>query len=1147
VSNNFQETLLREIGSQLQPLVAAARSDLRRRQIFANIGWDLEAITGLPIDELSDTLTQFVNAYDAVIRLIEIPPESLDELSQALDTVDATIEAIRRLSTIMDGPALVRPPQFEELGRDLLNFLAVDYLRNNHPVAYQLAVLLTMIHVGREPEAPILDSVSGTVVRIPHVRPRLALDRLAELLADPIAVLEAEYLGSTGLTTPADAKTTADKLFPRLGALFDTLGMNPLYSIKPAYEIDFGQAGNELSSGMLTFFLPLGEEIGGSGLGATLALSPAERGNLGLVVAPFGEFVLSETIGRWALDLELRGDIQAFAIGPDGLTLPVAPATPSIRGQLSAIKLPEAGEDAALLVGSTTGTRLEVSRLMITGEASLDDQGQDYGLLAEAGSAALVVSPGDGDGFLQEVLPRNGIRTDFDLALGWSSRNGFYLRGSAGLEATLPVHANLLGVLRMDSVYLALRTLGKDIVATTAASAALKLGPVNAQVDRLGLLAKFTFPQNGGNLGPANVELDFKPPSGVGLAIDAGAITGGGFLSFDPEREQYAGGMHLELEGGITLNAVGLLTTRLPDGSRGFSLLVIVTASGFTPIQLGFGFTLNGVGGLLGINRTVATEVLRAGVRSRTLEPVLYSQDDPTPRAPQIVSTLQTVFPPARDRYVFGPLALIGWGTPTVLTIEVALILELPAPVRLIVLGRLRAVLPTPDAAIVTINMDVFGLIDFDRAELSVDASLYDSRVGPFALTGDMAARASWGLTPDIAMALGGFHPAYKPPPGFPELRRLALALSTGNNPRVRMEAYFALTSNTVQVGARLELYVEAAGFSLEGGLGFDTLIQFSPFRLLAEIYARLALKRGSTTLMGLDIHVHLIGPAPWVLWGEASFKLLFISISIPFRATIGRAEETPEIERDEVWPKLYAELRAPTSWTAQLPPDSGRLVVLRGDTSDGEVLAHPLGSLIVSQRVVPLERTLDLFGAVPPKDFDRFEIVGVGGLELGDDASDYFAPAQFRRMSDAEKLSSPSFERMVSGVHLNPSEAVRVGYVQETPLDYEQSVILDIDQPAPDKLDERYQPDGDAVAALAEHGPAGTAELRDQGRAKFAPEERGPVVAEPEYVVATKDGLEPKDLDGLDGTYTGARERLRGHPDRDELQVVRKEEVVLA
>jgi hypothetical protein len=170
-----------------------------------------------------------------------------------------------------------------------------------------------------------------------------------------------------------------------------------------------------------------------------------------------------------------------------------------------------------------------------------------------------------------------------------------------------------------------------------------------------------------------------------------------------------------------------------------------------------------------------------------------------------------------------------------------------------------------------------------------------------------------------------------------------------------------------------------------------------------------------------------------------------------------------------------------------------------------------------------------------------------VGGLELGDDASDYFAPAQFRRMSDAEKLSSPSFERMVSGVRLNPSEAVRVGYVQETPLDYEQSVILDIDQPAPDQLDERYRPDGDAVAALAEHGPAGTAELRDQGRAKFAPEERGPVVAEPEYVVATKDGLEPKDLDGLDGTYTGARERLRGHPDRDELQVVRKEEVVLA
>ena len=202
-------------------------------------------------------------------------------------------------------------------------------------MAYQLAILLTIVRVGREPEDPILDGVSNMVVRRPHVRPRLALDRLADLLADPIAVLKAEYLGPNGLATAADAKATTDRLFPRLGALLDVLGMNSLYSIKPAYGIDFGQAGNEFSSGMLTFYLPLGQEIEGGGLGATLALSPADRGDLGMVVAPFGELVLSETLGRWALDLEIVGDIPAFAIGPGGLTLPAAKTTPSVRGQPS--------------------------------------------------------------------------------------------------------------------------------------------------------------------------------------------------------------------------------------------------------------------------------------------------------------------------------------------------------------------------------------------------------------------------------------------------------------------------------------------------------------------------------------------------------------------------------------------------------------------------------------------------------------------------------------------------------------------------------------------------------------------------------------------------------------------------------------------
>src|SRR5262249_40906177 len=156
---------------------------------------------------------------------------------------------------------------------------------------------------------------------------------------------------------------------------------------------------------------------------------------------------------------------------------------------------------------------------------------------------------------------------------------------------------------------------------------------------------------------------------------------------FDPEKEQYAGAMQLEFEG-IALKAVGLLTTRLPGGVPGYSLLVIVSAE-FTPVQLGLGFTLNGVGGLLGINRTVAVDPLRAGLKTGPPDAILFPSA-PVGHAQQLVATLGTVFPPAVGRYVFGPTARIGWGTPTLITIDIALVLELPAPVRLIILGRVR-------------------------------------------------------------------------------------------------------------------------------------------------------------------------------------------------------------------------------------------------------------------------------------------------------------------------------------------------------------------------------------------------------------------------------------------------------------------------
>ena len=55
------------------------------------------------------------------------------------------------------------------------------------------------------------------------------------------------------------------------------------------------------------------------------------------------------------------------------------------------------------------------------------------------------------------------------------------------------------------------------------------LGPLTASVDRIGVTLRFSFPDNGGNLGPVQLDAAFKPPNGVGLAIDGGGFAGGGF------------------------------------------------------------------------------------------------------------------------------------------------------------------------------------------------------------------------------------------------------------------------------------------------------------------------------------------------------------------------------------------------------------------------------------------------------------------------------------------------------------------------------------------------------------------------------------------------------------------------------------------
>ena len=322
--------------------------------------------------------------------------------------------------------------------------------------------------------------------------------------------------------------------------------------------------------------------------------------------------------------------------------------------------------------------------------------------------------------------------------------------------------------------------------------------------------------------------------------------------------------LELQISGLVSLKAIGLIATRMPGGAKGYSMVLIITAEGFQPIRLPMGFALAGIGGLMAIHRTCSEEALREGLRTKTLDLILFPKD-PVANAPNIFAALERVFPAQRGSYILGPMLRITWGVPTIITMDLALLIEWGVRDRFIVLGRISAILPNTDNDLLRLRMDVLGVVDFDQGTVAIDAVLVDSKLlDKFVLTGAMALRMRWTSPRSFALAVGGMHRSFTPPASFPKLDRLALNLTTGSNPRLTCEAYFALTSNTVQFGAAAHLYAEGPmSFNVTGDAGFDVLITLSPFHFLAEFMASMQIRKGTRNLFKVKVEGALEGPRP--------------------------------------------------------------------------------------------------------------------------------------------------------------------------------------------------------------------------------------------------------------------------------------------
>ncbi len=1039
------------LGEMLAPLAVALAGDPDDLAVLlADLGWTVE-VTAEQVPAVAAVLPvgdQVVDLLGLLDRHEAGTLETGDFIEVGVPLAAAVLTAIDSLRTLSAGGVaglaapLDDPATWAAIGLDLPEYLFLRWVRLHHPVAFAVLVLVGAVEATeRGGDLPPAYALSWSA--------------LGSVLTDPSGHLAEVYrwdgsFDHVRLLTALDGLARATGTDGRLAPLRDSLAETHYAGPVPADVLELGvPLHHGAVPGDLGYFL----------LGLLAAPVPESGGG-----APDGVLVTHEVAGTadaavdlgggWTLALAGTADgsgTLGLVVHPSGVTLAGGAATVGVS-----VGLTGRPDQPWSLLGDRDGTRLELRAVEL--EIAVGGSAAEPDLVLSAGSGAdglaLVIEPGEGDSFLAGVLGDAALALTAGLSLRWSSAAGFTLGGQVGFVVTIPLDLQL-GPVRVDELRVALAggDTGGSVEVTTTGS--LTLGPIIGVVQDIGVRAALTpVPDGPGGFGPVDVELAFRPPTGLGIGVDAeGIVTGGGFLSLDSDAGRYAGVAQLAMLG-LGITAVGIVQTELPDDPDGWSFFLSVMAD-FTPIQLGFGFTLNGVGGFMGLHRTLDEVALVEGVREGRLDSLMFPED-PLTDAVQILADIEAYFPTLADHHAFGAMVKIGWGTPTLITAEVGAILTVP-DFRLALIGELSCVLPDPEAALIELHMGVIGIIDVAEATLTIAASTYDSQLVGVALSGDMAMYLSLGAAPYFLFSVGGFSPGWSPPSTVPsslhDLRRMAASIDLAPVLEVGIDTYVAVTPNTLQFGAEVyavaRMHALGVDFSADGSFGFDVQITFSPFLIAADMHAGVAIRAEGEALLSAQLRLHLEGPDPWSGSGYAEFR--FLGRDCEFRVEVGGEVAGDPADTVSLWPELEHALTDPGNWTAAASLAAMPDVCLRplDPTVEPGLWLAPDSRIEVRQSVLPLNRDIEAYGALVPTGEDRFD-VAAAGLVAGTGTAwqpvlDWFAPAQFTRLSPAERLSAPSFELMDAGVSLTgtgwtaPTAAANVTSVT---LGYEQKVL---------------------------------------------------------------------------------------------------------
>jgi hypothetical protein len=759
-----------------------------------------------------------------------------------------------------------------------------------------------------------------------------------------------------------------------------------------------------------------------------------------------------------------------------------APDPRGLAAQLGLTAAPSIWVDATSLTYTLTAENTDLAGIGQVKKVRLTARlAGDLSIALSLDQAQLALGTGGGS-VVQAILGPAGLDVTADLALAVDTDRGLTTNGTLGpvalpARSPSPLLRGLAATLLPEAPVPTLRL--------TAMSAGTLGSAVKALLDGFGLdvpIDPAKVLDGAAPLGPPAL----RAPQSIGLQISAGPVTGGGYVAVSdvPQGRRYSGALRLCL-GPLDVKAFGVLT----DRGDGFSLAVVLSVEFVPAIEIALGFTVNAVGGIVGFDVVVDPDALRNQLRSGALERLMFPPD-PIAAAPAILQTVASVFPPRPGGFVVGPMLSLGWGRPTLVRLDLAVVVSLPETT-VILLARLRVAIPAPEAPLIDLKAEIYG--EFSARRVVILASLVDSRVVFFSVSGDIGLLARFGDGATLAISAGGFHPRYTPPTELAGMRRICVEMSPPVGLQFKVEGYVAVTTNTVQFGGRVDIAYSIGVAAVYGYLALDALIRFDPFGFELDIAAGVGVEVLGFTLCSIDLALHLSGPAPWRVLGTGRVRLPWPlpDPTISF-GPIEWGPSAPPLGPTVSPARLVADaLNKPAAWTRVDQPNRAIPVVLRDiDPTPGEVLVDPWSLVRGTQTALPLDTDIVKVGGQRVHAgetrvmLDDPKIGGVVGATWSPDRQ-AFPLGQFLDLTDDAALGAPSFEQRAAGLVIDPADLSAVTGPVGVTLQYETSFPFEPTPRQPGQpLFLRYE-----AALTLDATRAGSSELRNVGRYAAEPD----------------------------------------------------------